>query len=235
MEICCLRWRVFSHDTAFSRRTIKYSNLLLEIEDPYFPSSSTYSDYWQLMKPLNQKNVEGKNITVCSSLSEWLVFKDDPNPIYLASAGIRNPRVLEFVPHKRLYQRQIYSAAPYWYSSIPSSFEKVQTNKRVYFICTDASNSRARFESANSSLMINMVLEFHSLEQKASPLENLFDLITRYKTQKFQFEEFKRLANSHSVIADDVELLFFLENSPFISRQERKRTGIMEYSFKSTH
>jgi len=173
----------FYHDTTFSRKTIKYSNQLLQIEDPYFPSSSTYSDYWQIMKPLHDKNKNQKGTIVCATLSEWLVFKGY-NRIYLATIGVINPQEEEFIPHKRLYLRKVYSAPSYWYHCIPSSFEKIQTKNRVYFVCADVANNRARFESQNSNVMINMVLEFHAVNTKLEPMEDALKVFHKYKKNK---------------------------------------------------
>jgi hypothetical protein len=221
----------FQHDTSFTRKTVHYSNLLLEIESPFFPSSSIYSEYWQIMKPLHNKNARGKNVTVCATLAEWLVFRNEKNPVYLASAGIHRPEVHEFMPHKRLFQRQIYQAAPYWYNSIPSVFEKIQTDRKVYFVCTDVANARVRFESANSNIMVNMMLEFYPLDYRSDPLEDLSKVMVNHKNQEFTCAEFLLLAQSHSVFVEEAECLYFLETSPSVKKTAGKKK--IKYSFQA--
>jgi len=221
----------FYHDTTFSRKTIKYSNQLLLIEDPYFPSSSTYSDYWQIMKPLHDKNKSSKGTIVCATLSEWLVFKDC-SKTYLATIGIMNPQEEEFIPHKRLYLRRVYSAPSYWYNCIPPSFEKIQTKNRVFFVCADVANNRARFESQNSNVMINMVLEFHSFNSKLEPMEDALKVFHKYKKTKFTREEFEQILDQHSVKIDKDDLTMFLEKSVHVQSKESRKTKRKEYFLK---
>jgi hypothetical protein len=216
----------FLHDTERTMRNVKYSNLLLDVEDPRFFSSNIYSDYWRLMRPLKVS----KEITVVyANLAEWLVGRNTYNgSCYVASAGLTDPKVAEFFPHKPLFQRQIYRCAREWFPIIPAYFDKVQTSEHVYFSCIDEQYREVKFVGYQKGLQMNLMLEFQAFEARGKPL-NFVEMMRTYKNRYFTFEEIESMCRFHCMGYRREQVELAIKNTLSIT----VRSGTMgeEYAF----
>jgi len=216
----------FLHDTERTTKNVKYSNILLSITDPWFPSSNMYRDYWYVMNPMGKSS---KKTEVYQHLGEWYLCKTKGKEHYLANAGIFNPTIMEFLPHKRLYLRQVYRCAKEWWSIIPSFFDKIQTKDEVLFICTDEQHSQVRFEGYCNNLQMNMPLHFYdkSLRETAMTFN---DMMKKYKGRKMTMEEIMELCFTFQIDENEDEIESRIANNPNIHRVVRE--GIVSYVWK---
>jgi hypothetical protein len=217
----------FLHDTERTMKNVKYSNLLLDVEDPLFFSSNIYSDYWKLMRPLKESKCE---TMVYANLAEWLVGQQTySGEHYLACAGIRDPKIAEFLPHKALFQRQIYRCAKEWFSIIPTFFDKVQTSKHVYFVCFDEQYKDVKFSGHQKGLQMNLSLGFDSFDARGKQL-TFPEMMRSHKNRYYTFEELMNLCQYHGMQCRAEQLELALRNTPSIT--VRNGTLGEEYSFE---
>jgi len=216
----------FLHDTERTTRNIKYSNTLLSITDPRFPSSNMYRDYWYVMNPMGKTK---KLIEVYQHLGEWFLCKTTGKESYLANAGIFNPTVMEFLPHKRLYQRQVYRCAKEWWTIIPSYFDKIQTEREVYFVCTDEMHSSVRFEGFCKNLQMNMPLTFHDKGMREDAI-SFNELMKKYKGRPLTMEEIMDLCFTYQIDEDESEIESRIANNRNIRSSVKE--GVVSYVWK---
>jgi len=152
-------------DMRVRKKGIKFSTTLLSIPNPKFLTTSIYSDYYNIMRPFRNNDLE--QILVFASLEEEV---DHLNSKLVPSSKLRTysayigafdvvPQL--FVPASPIYVRTMYRAGHEWSSLISHECLIYRRGSFLYFAYPEADATILDFTGASATLESSLKIPFH--------------------------------------------------------------------------
>jgi hypothetical protein len=198
----------FPHDTILKDTGIKYSSLLLSIQNPLFLSTSIYSDYYKFMKPFHCPT--GEPTVIYATLKEYIICAQNKYLKYAAFAGIFEPIETPFVIGAPLYVRTIYSCKPSIGRILPKEVIKEEGKDRFFFCYVEAAAVVLTLEGVSSNAEYrNFHLMFKSIDVRGinwTVDELVLSMFPKGTENTHSLEQIKLMANHNGLFLTDYEI-----------------------------